>query len=271
MCIRDRARQTRPTTTSAARRYLRRSTADIVLSSSSKDRRLFCYACRSASVVRGVAHREGSAEGGRARIEGDFPRRAIRTPLRTADAIEAMKPQGVPFGDARMLEICSGVAHADAFHDGARSRVADSRERDDLVEPDPLEAGTEGFARGLARQAPAPETAAQTPPDLDAGRARQHPAGDGEAHEADELARLDELHGPVAPALRFDLRLPEIDAGIAGRLALQRGKELHDARIRVESRERLTIRLAPLPKHEPTRSQLDPVRRGHAAGCCLHR
>jgi hypothetical protein len=153
------------------------------------------------------------------RREASILHRRVESP--PVDPIEAVHPERVARGDARMLEVLVRVLHADALHHRPRAQVGEGGERDDLGEADPLEAGAERGTRRLAGQAAAPEAARQPPADLDAGRARQGAPRHAQADEADELAALHELARPVAPALAFELPLPEVDARVARFAALQ--------------------------------------------------
>ncbi len=60
-------------------------------------------------------------------------------PFRPGDAIQAMKAQGMPFDDAGVFEILARVAHANAFHDGARPQISNRREGYDLRKRQPFE------------------------------------------------------------------------------------------------------------------------------------
>jgi len=167
-------------------------------------------------------------------------------PLPACDAVQAVRTQGVPLWHARMLEVTQRVTQPEALHDSTRTQVPQGRERHYFGEADPIERHLQDSATSLRREATAPASLGQAPTNFYARRERKHSARNGESDEADELAGLERLYRPVAPALRSELRLPQFNARIA-RLARQEGwKELHDGRISVHRGKRLAIRFAPL-------------------------
>src|SRR5439155_17513724 len=102
-----------------------------------------------------------------------------------------------PLRHVRMLEVLRRVArHADPFHHAARADVLDRRERDDLVEPDLLEAEREHCAGRLARIALIPVVASEAPGDLDSG----NKPGLVQPYDAGELARALDFDRPQPPA-----------------------------------------------------------------------
>jgi hypothetical protein len=65
---------------------------------------------------------------------------------------------------------------------------------------------------------------------------------------------------PVTPALRVELRLPQIDARIARLAGLKRRKELHHRWIGIHGGEWLAIGFAPSAQAKTRRDELDCLR-----------
>ena len=116
-------------------------------------------------------------------------------------------------------------------------------ERDDLRQPDILEAERECTTGSLAGISVAPGPPGQPPADLDSRHEMCRKPRPRQPGKADELTRLGDLQRPQAKAELVELSLYPIDHRGAVRADERARKVLHDLGVGVQGGERIAISL----------------------------
>ena len=135
-------------------------------------------------------------------------------PLRARRFIQAVWPKWTSFRDARMLEVCICVFHADALHDRDRRCIHDRSKGHDLRDAEVREALPEARLGALRCITVTPAYAFQTPADLNAWAERHLPARNVQSDEANELSCTKEFYRPVSPALVMKVGKPRVNGRV---------------------------------------------------------
>ena len=150
-------------------------------------------------------------------------------------------------GDDRKIEVVPRVVtHADLLHHAPGSGVRWNGERHDLLQADGVEAERGSGASAFGSVAPAPLIKRQSPSNFDARSEMRIELRDAQTDEPDERRSADDFHGPHSKAVLHEVPSSERDRIRAFLTRHQLGVELAHARVRIERRKRIEIRIAPL-------------------------
>lgn len=149
--------------------------------------------------------------------------------------------------DSRVFENGTAVMHTDPLHDGARSKILKRGKRYDFKESELLESDTQRGACRLGSETFSPVLKGEPPANLDTRGERQLLGWNMQAHVPNKLMRVFCFHCPQPPTALRNKGVAAIGHGIAFRTTHGGRKELHDAWVGAELRERFAILVAPLP------------------------
>ena len=168
-----------------------------------------------------------------------------------------MTPERVAFGQPWVVEIIGRVArHAEALHDGDRSRVRWYGERHDLIESHVVEAECQRSACRFSRITEAPVCASESPADLHARGEMGGESRNGKTDVTNEWRNTRHLDGPEAEAALLELSADACGERIALGAIQERRHVRHHFGVCIQLGERLEVLVTPTAKRETISAKL---------------